>query len=71
LLRRTRFSNQIIHEEFDTSKKSDLKDLIYLSDKWREMRFYPSTRLDGMIKRISVEGKKVLIILGYFCLTLN
>lgn len=48
-----------MHEVFDKGVPSELKDHIYVEDERREMRFYPSTRLDGLLKRELIFGKKV------------
>ncbi len=47
---------------FDKGRPYDLKDHIYIEGTKREMHFYPTTRLDGLVKREILLGKKVIEI---------
>lgn len=47
------------HEMFDRGRRSEMKDHILFEGVKREMHFYPGNRIDGMVKRELLFGKKV------------
>jgi hypothetical protein len=59
LERRTYFDSNKVHEIFNRGKNFDLLEHIY-DGVIREMKFNVNTRLDGLVKRIIIEGKKII-----------
>jgi len=49
-------------EDFDPGRKAGLKEHIWVEGVRRELRFYSSARLDGLVSRIELVGKKTYYV---------
>eukprot|EP00002_Diphylleia_rotans_P017531 TRINITY_DN3404_c0_g1_i3.p1 TRINITY_DN3404_c0_g1~~TRINITY_DN3404_c0_g1_i3.p1 ORF type:complete len:916 (-),score=156.85 TRINITY_DN3404_c0_g1_i3:477-3224(-) len=65
--RKDRLSNRVYyilerktHEFFEPGRSHGLKEHIYIEGKRRTMHFYPSARLDGLVSRDEMIGKKII-----------
>eukprot|EP00163_Fabomonas_tropica_P007385 TRINITY_DN1710_c0_g1_i2.p1 TRINITY_DN1710_c0_g1~~TRINITY_DN1710_c0_g1_i2.p1 ORF type:complete len:683 (-),score=196.63 TRINITY_DN1710_c0_g1_i2:121-2169(-) len=53
-------NEQLTKEYFHPGRSFAIKEIVYEKGKTRTMEFYPEARLDGLVKRVQLLGKKVM-----------